>query len=93
MARKRIPSPEQQTSDRQMVAGLSQILHPLSLRYPAKLDAAFTLLREFANSKVEQPAKRKASMKTRSLACTFCGNPKEPGAPCATCTAPSVTAQ
>jgi hypothetical protein len=62
MAKKR-PSPEQQTSDRSMVAGCAQILGPLATRYPAQLEAAVTLLRAFAASKVEVPAKRKASTK------------------------------
>jgi hypothetical protein len=60
MAKKR-PSPEQQTSDRSMVAGCAQILSPLAAKYPAQLEAAVTLLRTFAASKVEVPAKRKAS--------------------------------
>lgn len=60
---KRRPSPEQQTSDRSIVAGCAQILGPLATRYPAQLEAAVTLLRTFAASKVELPAKRKASTK------------------------------
>jgi len=60
---KRRPSPEQQTSDRSTVAGCAQILGPLATRYPAQLDAALTLLRAFAASKVELPAKRKGSTK------------------------------
>ena len=63
---KRRPSPEQQTSDRSTVAGCAQILGPLATRYPAQLDAALTLLRAFAASKVELPAKRKASVKVQA---------------------------
>lgn len=58
---KRRPSPEQQTSDRSVVAGCAQILGPLATRYPAPLEAAVTLLRTFAASKVDVPAKRKAA--------------------------------
>ena len=58
MARKRTPSPEQQTSDRSIVAGCAQILGPLAARYPAPLEAAVSLLRTFAASKVEAPAKK-----------------------------------
>lgn len=58
---KRRPNPEQQTSDRSIVAGCAQILGPLATRYPAQLDAALTLLRAFAASKVELPAKRKVA--------------------------------
>lgn len=60
---KRRPSPEQQTSDRSIVAGCAQILGPLATRYPAQLEAAVTLLRTFAASKVEVPAKRRSSTK------------------------------
>jgi hypothetical protein len=58
---KRRPNPDQQTSDRSTVAGCAQILGQLAARYPAQLDAALTLLRAFAASKVELPAKRKAT--------------------------------
>jgi hypothetical protein len=61
MARKRIPTHDVQTSDRSIVAGCAQILGPLAVRYPAQLEAAVTLLRTFAASKVEVPAKRKAT--------------------------------
>jgi hypothetical protein len=62
---KRRPNPEQQTSDRSTVAGCAQILGPLATRYPAQLDAALTLLRAFAASKVELPAKRKVASKVQ----------------------------
>lgn len=58
MSRKR-PNPEQQTSDRSMVAGCAQILGPLAARYPAQLDAAVTLLRAFAASKIETSVRRR----------------------------------
>lgn len=60
---KRRPSPDQQTSDRSIVAGCAQILGPPATRYPAQLEAAVTLLRTFAASKVELPAKRKTNMR------------------------------
>lgn len=63
MARKRIPTHEAQTSDCSMVAGCAQILGPLAVRYPVALEAAVTLLRTFAASKVEVPAKRKVTPK------------------------------
>lgn len=66
MARKRTPTPEQQASDRSIVAGCAQILAPLAAKYPAQLEAAVMLLRAFAASKVELPAKRKVSAKHRS---------------------------
>ncbi|HEX3058078.1 MAG TPA: hypothetical protein VHP62_01880 [Usitatibacter sp.] len=64
---KRRPNPEQQTSDRSTVAGCAQILGPLATRYPAQLDAALTLLRAFAASKVELPAKRKVTKAKQSF--------------------------
>jgi hypothetical protein len=68
MARKRTPSPEQQTSDRSVVAGCAQILSTLAVRYPAALEAAVTLLRAFAASTVEVSAARKARTKAKSPA-------------------------
>lgn len=65
MARKRTPSPEQQAHDRSQVAACAQILAPLATRYPVALENAVTLLRSFAASKVELPAKRKASAKAK----------------------------
>jgi hypothetical protein len=75
---KRRPNPEQQTSDRSTVAGCAQILGPLATRYPAQLDAALTLLRAFAASKVEVPAKRKTARVASTVTEAFSAGPNAP---------------
>jgi hypothetical protein len=66
---KRRPNPEQQTSDRAVINAFAHAVAAIGKRYMdrAELIMAGRLLGEFAASKVELPAKRKASTKPKVM--------------------------
>jgi hypothetical protein len=69
MPRKRTPSPEQQTEDRNAIGACGIIIDTISRRYPGResLTVALRCLKEFNTSDVQQPKPRTRKPKAQPV--------------------------